>query len=70
MVIIPTNIIVWSDLNELEIGKITTCTDYIPDEEFMQKLEYERKRTNDYPVRAMWNSILAGAVFEIHQLRV
>jgi len=57
---------VWSDLNELgDLERLRLVLDYIPDEEFMQKLEYERGNgRDDYPVRAMWNSILAGVVFE------
>lgn len=37
----------------------------IPDEALMQTLEEERKgRRDDYPIRALWNSILAGVVFQ------
>lgn len=37
----------------------------LTDEEFMQHLEDERGNgRDDYPIRAMWNSILAGIVFE------
>lgn len=37
----------------------------IPDEALMQTLEEERKgRRDDYPLRAVWNSILAGVVFQ------
>lgn len=39
--------------------------DAIADEALMRALEYSRKgRRNDYPIRAVWNSILAGIVFE------
>ncbi|WP_246476802.1 transposase [Salicibibacter cibi] len=39
--------------------------DYLPDEALMKTLEKERyKGRNDYPVRAVWNSMLAGVVFE------
>lgn len=39
--------------------------DHLPDEELMRKLEQERgKGRDDYPVRAVWNSILAGIVFQ------
>lgn len=67
MAIIPQQtLFVWSDLNELgDLERLRLVLDYIPDEEFMQKLEYERGNgRDDYPVRAMWNSILAGVVFE------
>ena len=37
----------------------------LPDEELMVELEKQRGRgRDDYPVRAMWNSVLAGIVFE------
>ncbi|GAV25920.1 transposase, partial [Carboxydothermus islandicus] len=39
--------------------------EYMPDEELMRQLEKERnKGRDDYPVRAMWNSILAGIVYQ------
>jgi hypothetical protein len=35
------------------------------DEEIMQILEKQRgKGRDDFPVRAMWNSILAGVVYQ------
>jgi len=37
----------------------------MPDEELMRQLERERyKGQDDYPLRAMWNSILARIVFQ------
>ena len=37
----------------------------LPDEELMRALEAERKgRRDDYPLRAVWNSVLAGIVFQ------
>lgn len=38
----------------------------MPDEELMQVFEAERgkKGRYDYPVRAIWNSIIAGVVFQ------
>lgn len=39
--------------------------EYMPDEEFVVTLEQKRgKGRDDYPVRAMWNSVLAGIVFQ------
>jgi hypothetical protein len=39
--------------------------DAIPDERLMQVLEAERKdRRDDYPIRAVWNSVLAGVIFQ------
>jgi hypothetical protein len=37
----------------------------MPDEKLMQHLERDRNRgRDDYPVRAMWNSILAGVIYQ------
>ena len=37
----------------------------IPDEVLMRKLEvYRGKGRDDYPVRAVWNSLLAGVVYQ------
>lgn len=48
-----------SDLHRLQV-----LLDALPDEELMRALEAERKgRRDDYPVRAVWNSVLAGLVF-------
>ena len=39
--------------------------EYVPDEGLMQRLEAERgKGRDDWPVRAVWNSILAGVVYQ------
>lgn len=49
-----------SDLQRLEMVLST-----IPDEPLMQALEAERnRRRDDYPIRAVWNSVLAGVVFQ------
>ncbi|NLC44636.1 MAG: transposase [Clostridiales bacterium] len=45
--------------------RLRLVLEYMPDEELMQELEKERgKGRDDFPVRAMWNSILAGVVFQ------
>lgn len=39
--------------------------DAIPDNQLMRALEAERKgRRDDYPIRAVWNSILSGIVYQ------
>jgi len=39
--------------------------EYLPDEALMVQLEKSRGHgRDDYPVRAMWNSMLAGIVFQ------
>lgn len=49
-----------SDMDRLQV-----LLEALPDEELMRTLEDERKgRRDDYPIRAMWNSLLAGFVFQ------
>jgi len=50
----------WGDLERLRL-----VLAHLPDEELMQHLERRRgKGRNAYPVRAVWNSLLAGVVFQ------
>jgi hypothetical protein len=68
MAIIPQNsLFVWenevNDLRDLERLKLVLET--MPDEILMEVLERERKNgRDDFPVRAMWNGLLAGIIFE------
>lgn len=56
----------WEEIEELgDLSRLTLLLDNLPDEGLMQKLEKERGNgRDDYPVRAMWNSLLAGVVFQ------
>lgn len=48
------------DLERLEL-----VLKYLPDEELMRVLEKERKNgRNDYPIRSLWNVLIAGIVFQ------
>lgn len=48
-----------------ELDRLRFLLDALPDEELMRALESERKgRRDDYPLRALWNSVLAGIVFQ------
>ena len=50
----------WRDLERLRL-----VLDYLPDEALMRHLEADRGQgRDDYPIRAAWNSLLAGVVFE------
>jgi hypothetical protein len=52
----------FEDLNELQELKL--ILENLPDEELMRKLEDKRKNgRDDYPVRAMWNSVIAGVIY-------
>jgi len=67
MSIIPQQtLFVWDEIENLgDLERLRLVIEYMPDEELMQKLEKQRgKGRNDYPVRAMWNSILAGVVYQ------
>ena len=58
----------WKEIDDLgDLERLNLVLNYLPDEKLMRVLEEERYRGRDeYPVRAVWNSILAGVVYE-HQ---
>ncbi|AZK59011.1 Mobile element protein [Candidatus Desulforudis audaxviator] len=67
MAIIPQQrLFGWQEIDELgDLERFLLVVNHLPDEQLMQKLERERgKGRDDYPVRAVWNSILAGIVFQ------
>jgi hypothetical protein len=58
---------VWSDIEDLgDLERLKLILNYIPDENLMQILEKDRGPSgiNKYPVRAIWNSLIAVVVFE------
>jgi len=67
MAIIPQmSLFSWTDLEELgDLDRLRLVIEYMPDENLMRILEKARNNgRNDYPIRAVWNTILAGIVFE------
>jgi len=56
----------WEEIEELgDLKRLRLVLENMPDEGLMQTLEQERDRgRNEYPVRAVWNSVLAGVVYE------
>ena len=56
----------WDCVDQLgDLERLQLVLDAIPDEPLMQLLERQRRNgRNDYPVRPMWNSLLAGFVFQ------
>ena len=57
---------VWeNDLNNLgDLKRLDLVLESLPDEKLMQTLEIERRHgRNDYPIRPMWNLIIAMIVF-------
>ena len=55
----------WDCVDQLgDLERLLLVLDAIPDEPLMQLLERERRNgRNDYPIRPIWNSLLAGFVF-------
>ena len=55
------------DYHEIEnlgdLERLRLVIENLPDEELMRELERDNGR-DDHPVRAMWNSILAGVVYQ------
>lgn len=67
MAIIPQpSVFDWTDVDVAsDLDRLRLVLDVIPDEPLMQVLESERGNgRDDYPVRATWNSILAGVVYQ------
>ncbi|NLJ10577.1 MAG: transposase [Treponema sp.] len=56
----------WKEIEELgDLERLNLVLKTIPDEALMRCLEEERARgRDDYPVRAVWNSLLAGIVYQ------
>ena len=64
--IIPQpEIFCWNEFDEIgDLERLELVLRHLGDEPLMRALEQERgKGRNEYPVRAVWNSILAGIIF-------
>jgi len=67
MAIIPqSRLFSWKEVEKLgDLKRLRLVLGAMPDEELMRTLEAERGRgRDDYPIRAVWNSILAGIVYQ------
>lgn len=64
--IIQQKVFNWKNVERSgELERLKMVIEVIPDDDLMKGLEAERKgRRDDYPVRAVWNSILAGIVYQ------
>jgi len=62
----------WKDVENLgDLERLRLVLKALPDEPLMQKLEAESGNgRNDYPIRAMWNSIIASYVFQHDSIEV
>ena len=58
----------WQDVEaKSDLERLRLVLEHLPDEALMRKLEEHRKRgRDDYPIRPVWNSVLAGSVYQ-HQ---
>jgi len=67
MAIIPQKkLFGWKDVEELgDLERLVLVLESMPDEKLVRTMEQQRFRgRDDYPVRAVWNSILAGIVYQ------
>lgn len=67
MAIIPQRqLFGWREIEDLgELERLRLVLDHLPDGKLMADLERERGRgRDDYPVRAVWNSLLVGIVYQ------
>ena len=65
-IIAQKNLFDWKKIEKLpDLKRFELVLNNIPDEKLMRKLENKRKNgRDDYSVRAMWNSLIAGIVFD------
>lgn len=56
----------WKEIENLgDLQRLSLLLTHVPDEPLMRHLESQRGRgRDDYPIRAVWNSVLAGVVYQ------
>lgn len=56
----------WKDVDDLgDLKRLKLAIENMPDEKLMRVMEKQRdKGRNDYPIRVIWNCVLAGIVFD------
>jgi len=67
MAIIPQKrLFTWKDIDAAsDLDRLRLVLSVLPDEALMRRLEKRRgKGRDDYPVRATWNAVIAGIVFQ------
>lgn len=66
MAIVQQSLFSWQALDELgDLERLKLLLDNLDDEYLMATLEHRRGAgRDDYPVRAMWNALLAGVVYQ------
>ena len=55
----------WQEVEaKSDLERLRLVLEHLPDEGLMKKLEVQRdKGRDDYPIRPLWNSVLAGIVY-------
>jgi len=66
MVAINRSLFSWDDVENLpDLKRLSLVLNYIPDEKIVQAMEKKRGNgRDDFPVRPMWNAVIAGIVFQ------
>lgn len=66
MAIIAQELFSWQEVDaKSDLERLESILKVIPDEGLMKLLEKERGQgRDDYPIRMVWNSILAGVVYQ------
>jgi len=64
--IIHQNLFSWNDVEtSSDLHRLELALGYLPDERLVRRLELKRSKGRDtYPVRAMWNALIAGVVLQ------
>ncbi len=64
--LISTRLFSWNEIEaRSDLDRFYLVRDNLPDEEIIAELQQKRGNgRDDYPVRAMWNALLAGVVFQ------
>ena len=70
MAMTQTNLFSWNAIEpRSDLDRLRLVLDDLPDEHLVQYLEVMRAHgRDDYPVRAMWDALLAGIVFQHESL--
>ena len=58
----------WEEIESVgDLGRLKLVLESLPDEQLMGRLEAQRGKRgrDDYPVRPMWNALIAGAAVNL-----
>ena len=65
-IIAQQNLFSWKDIElTSDLNRLKLVLEFLPDEELMVFLEEKRANgRNDYTIRSIWNTILAGIIYQ------